>query len=1208
MKRGSRPAGGLSIPSVGFFDILPEDICRLDPTEFHAFMNHLITAESERLGLQPGAVNVTAAISQAGPDARVQVPRCDGRWIPAGDSVWEFTTEYLGPKDAGQEVRNRLADIRAGATLVLACARDWGGAPRARREEAIRETLRRHRLPPSRARLLTAGDLARWASEHPVMRLVLGRPLGSCYGFDQWESEHPGAFVADAERTDIIADIGRLLATSGSPVHFRIEGLRGVGKSRLALEAVRAARRTSQVLYAPEPQALPREFWTWVRTRTTVSGVVVVDECDRSEAERLKQQASLCEGRIRLLTVGVGEQFLAGSVAPSERYLDPLPDPELRQVILGRFPGLPHEQVDWVVRCARGYVRLALLVAEALELDPSLDVKRLPQMPVLRDFLQALVPKEEERQALRAIALLSRVGIDGNVAGEGKVVAEFVGLEWPEFRQRLEDLRRRRLVQKRGPYRYVTPDLVGAWLAAEVWTARTDDMLELLNRLPTTAQEAFLERLRDIGTLPEIRPAVRRLLDAGGLFPDVSALSDAGRARMFRWLAFGDPEGAVEAVERLLADRSLGELRQFCQGRRPVIEALQYAKWFKACFKRAAKLLLSLAEAENEDLTNNATGVWTEIFHPWVGGTEVPALERLELIDEILADPSPARRRLGVIGLGAVFRLQGLRIGTWESTGARAVPKEWRPATRNELLAVHRRALLLLDRAVDDLDPEVASQGRAVLLGSVRALVRVGLAEEAIERLERLAVKSDIDRRAVRQTVESVLRFHAQTLLPEERERLVGLRERLIGKSFRERLRRWVGPWTLEDRLIDTREGGLPAAERAAQLAEEVVGAPDLLQPELEWLASSEAENVGYFARRLGELDRDREWFEQLVPLAGDKHGRVLVACYLWGRALASDGVWVDSVLDRWAEHEPDLAPVLLETTWRRGLRSGDIPRLVKLVKAGLLEPGKLQVLRYAEGFTSLTSAEIKLVLEVLVGDAGERATEAGLDLLVKRLGDHPEDKEDLSALSWWFLERLPGQRSYGEYLWGELADHYVSMDPARLARVVVGAVSVGSGVYSESDPPLAVLKRATEQNPPAVWECVGEKLLAGDLFASRLRVALRYWYPGLVPTALLLEWAETHGPDGPRVVASLTQPHGVSLDELSRELLRRFGDDSRVAEFLWTNLVAGVYYGSTSEWLNSKLETVQRWAGDPDARVRRWVDEAIRRLRKWLERQRELE
>ncbi len=425
-------------------------------------------------------------------------------------------------------------------------------------------------------------------------------------------------------------------------------------------------------------------------------------------------------------------------------------------------------------------------------------------------------------------------------------------------------------------------------------------------------------------------------------------------------------------------------------------------------------------------------------------------------------------------------------------------------------------------------------------------------------------------------------------------------------------MRRWVGRWSFGDWNIHEREGGAPPQERAAVLAEESIRSPEAFRDQLEWLSSDEAHNVGYFGRRLGELDEGFRWLRELVERGEMGKGHTLLACYLWGRSDASGRAQVDDLLDEWIETNPALAPVVLGTVWRRGPSTQDVKRATRLVQKGWLEPKALGILRYGSWTQDLPLDGFAEALDALLRDEGEEATEAALGAVADRLKSHPEEREELAPYSWQLLGRPSalGWQSMARYFWSEVAKLYAADNPARIAEILFDAIATREVHIYQGDEPTEVLTLATKLAPVEVWQRAGTILVRGDLNSYALQLTLEHWFVALIEPGVLLEWAEAIQPQGPRVVASVTQPEGIPLAYLPRELLVRFGDDEAVGSNLYGNLISGMHRGSTVAWLSRKLEMAKEWRADSDARVRQWATNVAENLEAWIrqEQQREEE
>src|SRR5262249_7797190 len=130
-------------------------------------------------------------------------------------------------------------------------------------------------------------------------------------------------------------------------------------------------------------------------------------------------------------------------------------------------------------------------------------------------------------------------------------------------------------------------------------------------------------------------------------------------------------------------------LKAFKNGRREAVWALERIVVWKNLFGRGARLLLKLAEAENENISNNATGVFEDLFSPGVGvvaPTEAPPLERLPILEEALKSKSEREREIAIKAFSKALQTHHFfRMVGAEYQGLRRPPQLWKPKTWDEL-------------------------------------------------------------------------------------------------------------------------------------------------------------------------------------------------------------------------------------------------------------------------------------------------------------------------------------------------------------------------------------------------------------------------------------------------------------------------------------------------------------------------------------------
>ncbi len=156
-----------------------------------------------------------------------------------------------------------------------------------------------------------------------------------------------------------------------------------MGKTRLALELVRHLGIDTLTLYA---QNVPskRLFWQ-VAADDSMEANVIIDECDHSEAQAFETLAHQCGGRLRLITVGIGL-----STTPNIYRLSVLGQEAMERIIHAGTPTLPPDQVKWVAEKTQGYVKLAVVVAEAIARGAA-NIAQMSTDAEIRDVVSRLV-------------------------------------------------------------------------------------------------------------------------------------------------------------------------------------------------------------------------------------------------------------------------------------------------------------------------------------------------------------------------------------------------------------------------------------------------------------------------------------------------------------------------------------------------------------------------------------------------------------------------------------------------------------------------------------------------------------------------------------------------------------------------------------------------------------------------------------------------
>src|SRR5262249_42755943 len=155
------------------------------------------------------------------------------------------------------------------------------------------------------------------------------------------------------------------------------------------------------------------------------------------------------------------------------------------------------------------------------------------------------------------------------------------------------------------------------------------------------------------------------------------------------------PEASLECLKRTVGVWDSDKLKTFTTGRREVIWALERMAIWRELFADSARLLLKLAEFENETWGNNATGVFAGLFSPGpdrVAPTEASLEERFPVLKEALESDSGNVRLVALKAADDALESHSFsRASGAEYQGLRREPRLWRPHTWGDIFDGYRR-------------------------------------------------------------------------------------------------------------------------------------------------------------------------------------------------------------------------------------------------------------------------------------------------------------------------------------------------------------------------------------------------------------------------------------------------------------------------------------------------------------------------------------
>ncbi len=247
-----------------------------------------------------------------------------------------------------------------------------------------------------------------------------------------------------------------------------------------------------------------------------------------------------------------------------------------------------------------------------------------------------------------------------------------------------------------------------------------------------------------------------------------------------------------------------------------------------------------------------------------------------------------------------------------------------------------------------------------VLFDSFGQLVQCEwICEDCLGTLERFAeVELLADR--VTATIVRSLGLQAESLPLDIRDRLLNIHDGIVEKSFRSRLRRYVGTSFHED-YSDNCGWEKIAKCKIGELAEYAIRHASELEAELPWLVN-EADCAFIFGIALSERDPDRKLLPSIILAQRDARldrSSGLLAGYLKPIADTNSGEW-DQVLERLFNDE-QMTRFVIYVIWACDRLCDDTAdRITRMLKSGVGDPLQLGFFRWGRQLTKINEAVLK--------------------------------------------------------------------------------------------------------------------------------------------------------------------------------------------------------------------------------------------------------
>jgi len=1212
----------------------------------------LLHLEARSSGIAERAVEVALNITvpDGGEDGRIKwrdgLPNTD--YLPHRYVQFQNKATEMGPTDCANEIVNRDGSMKhmveealdSGAAYILFINQELNIDQKTERITKIREKLSELGKSCAMTATIDIYDAARiegWVNKYlsaiiAVLNWV-GRPLAP--GLKTWTdwSQHSEyqrfPFIADTQRQIALTNLRDLLIQDRKCA--RIIGLSGLGKTRLALEVFRDVEEhhdlSMQVVYvdASANSSILGLISDWIQCG--LKGIVVVDNCDVSLHNKMVQEIQRIDSKLSLLTL---DYNLERSSKKDDIQLKQLSDEHIKQMLEPVY-GKQIPDLDRIVLFAQGFPQMAVLLADA-RLEQVPDMGRLTDDELARKMLWGgREPNERDEKILKGCALFDRFGLDEDVSGEYKFIAnEIAEVNIDDFYDCIKRFEQRGLIDRRGRFARLVPKPLAIRLAAEWWirTRREKQMEVIAADMPGNLVASFCEQISRLDFLPEVKKLVEDMCGPQGPFGQAEViLSDRG-SRLFRSLVEVNPEATSKALSGVINHLNEEELLAICGNvRRNLVWALEKLCFHERSFEEAANSLLLLASAENESWGNNATGQFKQLFRPFLSGTEAPPSLRMKVIDFALGNNRDSVRKLAVEALEQVIDTHGgSRMIGAEYQGSGEPLKEWRPKVWGEVFEYLDDALNRLCNLVAERDP-LASVAKMAIAHHIRGLMQNGRVD-SLDIVIRKIVESEgplwieaLD------SIKDSLRYEGEEMPPEGKAKMEEWIRLLTPHELGDRLKLYVisPPYEHEQgkdgQFIDL------AAENAKVLATELSEDLDSIIPHIDDLLIGEQRMSYWFAKNL--VQAACKW-EPLLSQTVKKITKIekpnisLLLGILNGIFNLDPSRWVD-IVERLSEVEA-LIPYYANIVNSGKVTEAQLNLLVELTAQNKIIPISVSTFSYGKSLDHL-SVDIVCQFVLKLAAVSPVAAWAALDILFMYCHSNKERWEQCTGAFKEIVIILPldkdkRQRQIDMHQWRDVVEKLLNLESEEFAKEISHKIVDSCSEIDFSDlwhymQPL--VRRLFQRYGREVWPVFSESirnadplkryklrelLSTGNMFDNKKTSVLAE-----LPDELLREWCFQEPDIAPEFLAEATDvlldtKDGVQISPRARFLIDNFGDNKAVLSSISANMGSFGWTGSLVPYYQRELTALEVLKTHQNTKVREWVNHRINYLNKMIEKE----
>lgn len=1038
---------------------------------------------------------------------------------------------------------------------------------------------------------------------------------------EDWKSverNHSYHYVSDEARKNDFEALTTALDFDGAII--RLTGASGLGKTRLLLRAIEFSDNIDDacvlIFNASGYETIIKESIREL-VEDRVHCLVIIENCNVNLHELLAIEVKKTDCSLKLVTVDYSNEQVDNSIHIK---LSPLNNDSIKQILLPILVGMDSSEVDRVAQFAQGYPLMATLIAEQYQKEGKL-LGSIESSSIVRKLIDGHGGiTDAEKEMLSACSLFDVFGAEEGTAGEeAKYIAENVaGLNLKTFDKVLRKFTHRQIINRAGRYARLVPKPLAVTLASEWWNeASYERQKQLIDTMPDSLMQSFCTQASYLDDQPSVKRFSDQLFGEASPFVQAEALLTEKGSKLFRAFVEVNRESTSNALYNILSTYSHKDLEAIDGNtRRNLVWGLEKLCFHADVFEKSAWCMLLLASAENESWSNNATGMFAQLFQVNLSGTQANPKVRFDVLKRAIDTEDPNIDMVVLEALRqAIDTYGGIRTVGAEYQGTKAGLEEWRPELWQQVFDFWNTAFDLMIVLLERGDTQ-----KAKVLFNIGNSIRGFVSQGRIEMLD-TAIKKivDINGRywpAALTSIKNTLKYDSEGMNQEITEMLNSWLTLLSPQDSElpEKLKIIVTnpPWEHHqdenNKYIDV------AAENAKALATELSNNIEELLPHISILLQGDQKQSYSFGYQLAYELTDiipliDLAFECLVSIE-QPDTRLILGLYK-GLFEQSPKLWQENI-DRLVSdsHLVHFYPDFIRTG---NIQKVHLDTFLKLIQDEILSPDSANVLSYGS-VTNGVEPHIIANFCLQLSKLGEQASWTALNVIYMYCFSNANSIKELDHTLKQLVVAVPiDNRAHNTHIdihhWHDLAKKLMTAKDSEFA------VALSDKIISASDHGLhhgdiwsfikPLMLNLMKDYCDTLWPLFSKAIIQAD-------GKKRYWLKQLlgrtnslvqdtpsvlsvVPVRDIMNWCEKHPDVAPVFTAQAlnileTVDDKLEPTQLFLKLLENFGDNQRVTDSLKANMNSRGWVGSLIPYLESDKAALIPFIDHENINIRLWI------------------